>query len=100
MLQSNMDFPTQPHSKAYVCNHVFDGSRPVLLVSRTDGDWCFLCGGRHEDNGSAYKVVGMGHVIDADQTLLQLQDLPTDREAERESINSAWVRLPYEATRE
>ena len=95
-----MDFRTEPHSKAYVCNHVFDHSRPVLLVSRADGDWCFLCGGTHEDYASAYKVVGIGHVIEADQTLFELQDLPADWEAERESRDSAWVRVPYDRTRE
>lgn len=38
-----------PHQKAYVYPHVFDDSIPVLLVSRPEGDWCFLCGVVHSD---------------------------------------------------
>jgi hypothetical protein len=95
-----MNFRTEPHTKAYVCNLVFDRSRPVLLVSRADGEWCFLCGDSHEDDPSAYKVVGIGHVIEADQTVVELRNLPADWEAERESFVSAWVRVPYDPTRE
>ena len=85
------------HTKAYVCHHVFDGSRPILLVSRADGDWCFLCGGFHQDNASDYRVVGIGHVVDSDKSLDELHDLPVDWEAERQDMHSAWVRTPVDA---
>ena len=49
------------HQKAYVCIEVFRGERPVLLVSREDGDWCFLCGADHPDDASFYRVAGIGH---------------------------------------
>ena len=65
-----MDF----HQKAYVCIHVFDGVRPVLLVTRPEGDWCLLCGENHEDDASAYRVVGIGHVLERDGSLLEVLD--------------------------
>ena len=86
------EFSTKLHAKAYVCNHVFDGSRPILLVTRDDGDWCFLCGDVHEQNASAYKTVGIGHVVGADPSLIELRDLPADWEAEREQVDSPWTR--------
>jgi hypothetical protein len=95
-----MSFPADSHAKAYVCNHVFEGSRPILLVSRVEGDWCFLCGDYHEDNASAYKVVGIGHVIDSDGTLLELHDLPADWEAERQNTDSKWTRSLYDPSSE
>ena len=82
------------HEKAYVCLHVFDASRPVLFVSRPDGDWCFLCGAEHEDKAANYRVVGRGHLLDRDKSLNELADLPSDWEAERGSIGGAWVRRP------
>jgi hypothetical protein len=90
-----MPFPADPHHKAYVCSHVFDGSRPILLVSRADGDWCFLCGEEHPQDPSAYKVVGIGHVLDKDPTLHELHDLPAEWEAEREAIGQKWTRSQF-----
>jgi hypothetical protein len=89
-----MNFPRESHHKAYVCNHVFDRSRPVLLVSRPDEDWCFLCGDNHSNDPSAYRVVGIGHVLDQDPSLMQVSDLPPNREAERKNVGEGWVRRP------
>jgi hypothetical protein len=82
------------HAKAYVCLHIFDGSRPVLLVVRSASDWSFLCGAEHEDTGASYRVVGKGHILDRDPTLKELADLAPNWEAERASVRDAWVRKP------
>jgi hypothetical protein len=94
-----MSFPSDPHSKAYVCRHVFDLAHPVRLVNRADGDWCFLCGGYHKDDASEYRVIGIGHVLESDRTLLELHDLPSEWEAERQVKGSDWVRTPPGSTR-
>jgi len=75
----------------YVCPHVFRAERPVLLVSRADGDWQFLCGGRHE-YGETPHHIGVGHLVARDHTLEQVADLAVDGEAERLSIEHPWVR--------
>ncbi len=80
------------HSKAYVCIHVFDESAPVLLVSRPEGDWCFLCGAEHNDSATQFRVVGIGHVFERDHSLNEIDDLPRDWEAERSGLNLPWVR--------
>lgn len=66
---------TSDHTLAYVCIHVFEDTRPVLLVSRQEGDWCFLCGGEHEQKAENYRVVGRGHILARDAALHQLTDL-------------------------
>ena len=83
-----------PHHKAYVCLHVFAGVKPVLLVSRADGDWSFLCGEGHEDAASSYRVVGIGHVLQRDRSLEELLDLPPDWDAERLGPDGPWLRRP------
>jgi hypothetical protein len=80
------------HQKAYVCIHVFDGTSPVLLVSRNDGDWSFLCGAEHEQDPSNVRVVGIGHLFARDPSLLELEDLQADWEAERASPKDNWRR--------
>lgn len=80
------------HQKAYVCNHVFDHEAPVMLVSRPDGDWCFLCGELHGESGMEYRVVGIEHLLSADKTLSEVSDLLPDWEAERSEIGGKWMR--------
>lgn len=81
------------HEKCYVCIHVFKKERPILLVSRPDGDWCFLCGAAdHENNENSYKVVGIGHVLEHDDRIREVMNLAPDWEAERKDIQSDWLR--------
>jgi uncharacterized protein YegJ (DUF2314 family) len=79
-------------TKSYVCIHVFDRTRPVLYVTREDGDWCALCGDSHPDDASAYRVVHLGHVLEQDPTLTELLDLSPNEEAERDEVGGPWVR--------
>lgn len=82
------------HHKAYVCVHVFNNERPVLLVTRPEGDWCFLCGDGHEQTASSIRVVGIGHVLERDKTLFETLDLLPDWDAERTSVGQPWQRQP------
>jgi hypothetical protein len=75
---------------AYVCSHIFENTRPILLVSRAGGDWQCLCGGQHEA-GEIPKVVGLNHLLERDPTLLELKNLPGEWEAERTSANEPWL---------
>ena len=84
--------PVEHHLKSYVCIHVFTGERPVVLVNRSCGDWSLVCGDEHEDDAAAYRVVGIGHVIDRDPTFLAVADLPPNWEAERRSVGADWAR--------
>ena len=86
-----------PAQKSYVCIHVFRNERPVLLVNRADGDWCLLCGGMHKNSASELRVVGIGHLLQRDPSLLALIDLPPEWEAERESPSGPWLRTPCKA---
>ena len=87
-----MDF----HQKAYVCIHVFESARPVLLVTRPEGDWCLLCGDNHENDASVYRVVGIGHVLERDGSLLEVLDLEPNWDAERAALGEPWVRKPID----
>jgi hypothetical protein len=80
------------HQKAYVCIHVFDEVRPIRLVSREGGDWCFLCGESHPDDPSSYRAVGVGHLFSRDSSLEAVADLPPGWEAERSSATEKWIR--------
>lgn len=81
---------------SFVCIEVFSGERPVLYVSRPAGDWCFLCGDGHPDDPDYYQVVGIGHPIDEDRTLVEVLDLAENEEAERAMVGGTWTRSFFE----
>lgn len=93
---STRQSPIDTHAKAYVCIHVFEGTAPVTLVTRPEGDWCFLCGQVHDDRAESYRVVGIGHVVDNDPSLSALGDLEPGWEAERNEPSGAWIRTRIE----
>lgn len=79
--------------RVFVCKHVFDHSRPTLLVANTDGDLCFMCGAIHADNGEEGYAVGLNHVLEHDPTLIDaIEGLPANWESERSHVGVPWVR--------
>jgi len=77
---------------AFVCEHVFDARRQVLLVSHEGGDWQFLCGGEDHESWETARVVGIKHLFDRDASLRELFDLPVGWDAERTKVGDPWVR--------
>jgi hypothetical protein len=79
-----------PHLRAFVCIEVFNHESPVLLVARDDdGDWQLLCGEEHE--GEDYvRVVGIGHPVDDDPSLVEVLNLAVNEEAERSVVGGPW----------
>jgi hypothetical protein len=76
---------------AFVCIHIFDNSRPVLLVTRNNDELCFLCGDMHEDDPQNFRVVGANHIYERDQSVFEAAQLLNDNcEAERESVDEKW----------
>jgi hypothetical protein len=84
---------------AYLCSHVFSRERPVLYVSRVDGDWQFLCGA-DDHPGEKPRVVHLSHLFEHDLGLEPLRDLQPEFEAERESANAPWRQFPAEPANE
>jgi hypothetical protein len=78
-----------PEVAAYICAHVFDGSRPVLLVSREEDDWQLLCGGEHGPTELPH-VVGLNHLLDRDPSLREILSLESNWEAERLAVGTPW----------
>lgn len=73
----------------YICNHIFDKTRDVLLVCKEDGDLQFLCG-QGDHNSDDVHVVGLNHLIERDPSLKEVLDIDEGFEAERDKINGEW----------
>lgn len=62
-----------------------------MYVCKADGDWQFLCGEFH-NNDEVPRVVGLGHILSRDKSLLEIMDLEDDWEADRENVGGAWTK--------
>ena len=76
---------------AFVCIHVFAGSRSIRLVAHEDGDWQFLCGEGHAP-GDEPRVVGLKHLAERDSSIVEVLDLRQGWEAERHDVGEPWAR--------
>ena len=84
------------HLAAFICPHVYENSKPILLVSHDEnGDWQFLCGGDHDVNEEP-RVVGIIHLLERDPSLNEIADLPIHWEAERNAVGGEWIRTKSE----
>lgn len=80
------------HQKAYVCIDVFEDRKPITLVYRTDGDWCFTTfDNPYGDDSDKYRVIGIGHILQRDPSIESLENLPNNWEAERAAPMHPWV---------
>ncbi len=74
----------------YVCSHIFENTRPILLVCKENEEWQFLCGGEHERE-EIPRVVGLNHMLERDNTLSEIMGLENDSEAERQEVGGTWL---------
>jgi hypothetical protein len=86
-----------PNLAVYICRHVFEKTRPILLIVHEGNDWQFMCGGSDHRGTDDGNVVGVGHLIERDPTINECADLPNGFEAERESIGKRWIRTQVDA---
>lgn len=73
----------------FICSHVYNKTKPILLVCKEDGDWQFLCGEDH-DVEEIPKLVGLNHIIESDNTISEILNLKNNFEAERKVVGGKW----------
>ena len=82
----------------YACRNVWDNEQPVLFVRHDhNGDWQMLCGGYEHGDAAQIFMLHKEHLIDRDQSLQEIVDLPLGWEAERETAGRPWRRGKFSA---
>ena len=76
-----------------ICSHVFEASRPILLVTHDSDGWNFACGGTDHGDDDFHNV-GVGHLTSRDSGINDCADLQCGYIAERQDQSSPWVRDP------
>jgi len=65
-----------PNLRSFICSHVFDKARPILLIVHEDRDWSFMCGKSDHGGAEDCHVVGVGHLVNRDPSIDECADLP------------------------
>ena len=92
-----MYFKEAENTTCFTCKCVLDEQQPVLYVTHDndDGSWQFLCGKpSHEANDG--RIISLLAIVQIDQSLNALYEMPLGVGAEREAIGKEWkpFRIP------
>ena len=80
--------------RVYTTRFVVDKDFPVLVVSHDpDGEWEFLCG--TTDKPKDAREILLGEVVDLDERLLEVADLPVGWRALRADPGGPWMQEPF-----
>ena len=88
---SNFSFSDPANTACFTCDHVMNRQRPILLVSHEeeDGSWMFMCG-QDDHTETNYKIVSLRNIVDIDNSVNALSEMPLGCGAERETVNDKW----------
>jgi hypothetical protein len=85
------DFTVDRHTAVFVCKRVIEGADLLRAVHDDDGDWQFLCGDMHEEDGDDTPViVCLECLVARHPDLNQVADLEPGMAAERPSGTASW----------
>jgi hypothetical protein len=88
--ENEFKFKDSEDKAIFTCNHVLEG-KPILYVTHdTDGDWQFLCGHDNHTEENA-KIISLKQVVELDNTVNDLYEMPKGVEAERDSVGAKWI---------
>ena len=86
-------FPDPPDRRVSTTRFVVEKGFPILVVSRNpNGDWTFLCG--KTDKKKDTREVLLGEVLDYDERVAEVADLPVAWRAFRDAPDSPWMQVP------
>lgn len=89
--KSSFLFSDPENTACFICDHVMNKHRPILLVTHEteDGSWMFMCGkADHTENN--YKIVSLKEIVEIDNSVNALCKMPLGCAAERVSVNDEW----------
>ncbi len=96
MSNNRYKFKEPETTACFVCEHVLNKTRPILLVTHDEDTeyeyWQFLCGETDHGNGSI-KITSMRKATEIDPTINELHELKLGVSADRKNIAAPWERF-------
>jgi hypothetical protein len=86
-------FKDPADTRVYTTRFVLDDGYPILVVSHDpDGAWEFLCGTTDKEKDA--REVLLGEVIELDERIREVADLPVGWRAVRSDPEAPWMEEP------
>jgi len=83
-------FKESETTACFTCSHVINDKSQILYVTHdSDGTWQFLCGNDNHTENNA-KIVSLKQIVEIDQSLNNLYEMPKGVGATRKSIDDTW----------
>lgn len=91
----NKKFSDNLNTAVFTTKYILEKSSPVLYVFHHDDDgaWSFL--GCEDCQDSDYKVISLEEMINIDNSILDVADMPYGYCAKRVDKNSSWIIKPF-----
>lgn len=88
---SYFSFSEPANTACFTCDHVTNRQRPILLVhhEEEDGSWMFMCG-KDDHTETNYKIVSLSNIVDIDNSISSLSEMPLGCGAKRKTANDQW----------
>ncbi|MES2436605.1 MAG: hypothetical protein V4519_01210 [Patescibacteria group bacterium] len=88
---TNWEFKEAINARVFTTPEIASGIKPVLFaIHELDGDWQFLPSEKTEDKNAIF--IPLRYLIENDNTLSELGNLPVGWHAKRKSIEDSWIR--------
>lgn len=88
--ENEFKFKELENKAVFTCTHILEGE-PILYVSHDmEGDWQFLCCQDNHSEENA-KVVSLKEIVELDNSVNDLYEMPKGVGAERDFIGKKWI---------
>jgi hypothetical protein len=93
LMDANWPFSDPPNVAAITLRSIVERGQPILFVSHDsdDGYWQFMDGG-DELRAEDAMVIALKEIVEIDESIIELADLPLGWFAQRRSRNEPWKR--------
>ena len=90
--QIRLEFNEPLDTAVFTTKFVLDENRDITYVTHEeeDGVWQFFSDDKFEDFEEVAKVIGLGEIIEIDNSILALAEMPEGYYAFRRSIKDKW----------
>lgn len=92
----NKKFSDNLNTAVFTTKYILKESSPVLYVFHYENDGAWSFSGYEDCRDSDYRVISLEEMINIDNSILDLADMPYGYMAKRDDKNFPWIIEPFE----
>jgi hypothetical protein len=85
------NFAESLNTAVFTTKYVIERNSPILYVYHYEEDGAWQFSGKEDCTDSDYKIISLEEMINIDNSILELANLPLGGEAYRENKDSNWI---------